>query len=96
MQTKAQLRSKSLLDSNFTLLTGLKEHEIQLLINVHLTIMNFSILQLSMPGHSRAMVLRATLANLRAVDRQDIEWSRLDIDSAKSSCMSGLSDIHIQ
>ena len=72
------------------------EQAIQLRIYVHLTIMNFSILQWSMPGHSRAMVLRATLANMRAVDRQDTEWSRLDIDSAKSSCMSGLSDIHIQ
>ena len=77
-------------------ITGLREQEIQLLIHIQITIMNFPILQLSMPGHSRAMVLKVTLANLRAVDRQEMEWSRLDIDSAKSSCISVLTDIHIQ
>ena len=40
-------------------ITGLREQEIQLLIHIQITIMNFPILQLSMPGHSRAMVLKS-------------------------------------
>ena len=61
-----------------------------------LTIKNLSTLQVSMPAQSRANVRMEIEKNLRPVALSSTEWMRLAMVSAKSSWMSGLSDIHMQ
>lgn len=58
--------------------------------------MNLSIRQVSMPDQLLAMVWREMEMNLRPSFRSTMEWTRLEMVSARSSWIRGLSDIHMQ